>query len=123
MHTMQIMQAVKHPVTADLVGRARRKLGLKQGQFAAKLGKSQGVVSRYENGEVEPPGEVMMHCMHILAAPSGSADDVPTSPQALDQLVQTLERALSLVRSMRSKSTGLIQGDENDDNSHQPRQA
>ncbi|WP_142806913.1 helix-turn-helix domain-containing protein [Stenotrophomonas maltophilia] len=121
MHTMQIMQAVKHPVTADLVGRARRKLGLKQGQFAIRLGKSQGVVSRYEKGEVEPPGEVMMHCMHILASVSESAastatgsqaTEVPTSPQALDQLVQTLEGALSLARSMRDKSAGLIQGDE-----------
>lgn len=118
---MQIMQAVKHPVTADLVGRARRKLGLKQGQFAIRLGKSQGVVSRYEKGEVEPPGEVMMHCMHILASVSESAASmatgsqataVPTSPQALDQLVQTLEGALSLARSMRDKSAGLIQGDE-----------
>lgn len=80
-------------------------------------------MSRYENGEVEPPGEVMMHCMHILAAEPVAEDEVPTSPQALDQLVQTLEAALSLVRSMRSKSAGLIQGDENDDNSHQPRQA
>ncbi|WP_158636367.1 helix-turn-helix domain-containing protein [Aerolutibacter ruishenii] len=117
------MQAVKHPVTADLVGRARRKLGLKQGQFGVRLGKSQGVVSRYEKGEVEPPGEVMMHCMHILASATATTGEVPTSPQTLDQLVQTLEGALSLVRSMRDKSPGLIQGDENDDNSHQPRQA
>ena len=118
---MQIMQVVKHPLTADLVGRARRKLGLKQGQFAAKLGKSQGVVSRYEKGEVEPPGEVMMHCVHILASVTDTtdavptipqADAVPTSPHVLDHLVQTLEGALSLVRSMRDKSPGLILGDK-----------
>ncbi|TPD95128.1 helix-turn-helix domain-containing protein [Stenotrophomonas maltophilia] len=121
MHTMQIMQAVKHPVTADLVARARRKLGLKQGQFAVSLGKSQGVVSRYEKGEVEPPGEVMMHCMHILASVSVVADPPAAgshagvalpSPQALDQLVQTLEGALSLAKSMRDKSAGLIHGDK-----------
>ncbi|HGM7285272.1 TPA: helix-turn-helix domain-containing protein [Stenotrophomonas maltophilia] len=115
------MQAVKHPVTADLVSRARRKLGLKQGQFAARLGKSQGVVSRYENGAVEPPGEVMMHCMHILSSDSASsaivpagphASEVPSSSQALDHLVQTLEGALSLARSMRDRSAGLIKGDE-----------
>lgn len=123
MHNMQIMRVVKHPITADLVGRARRKLGLKQGQFALKLGRSQGVVSRYEKGEVEPPGEVVMHCMHILACTTPTIGAVPAGLQTLDQLVQTLEGALSLVRSMRDKSPDLIQGDDNGDNSHQPRQA
>ncbi|WP_425602087.1 helix-turn-helix domain-containing protein [Stenotrophomonas chelatiphaga] len=115
------MKAVKHPVTADLVSRARRKLGLKQAQFASTLGKSQGVVSRYENGAVEPPGEVMMRCMHILGSESASSasvltapqpSEMPTSPQALDHLVRTLEGALSLARSMRDRPAGLIKGDE-----------
>jgi transcriptional regulator with XRE-family HTH domain len=119
MHMMQLMQAIKHPSTADLVGRARRKLGMKQKHFAEKLGKSQGVVSRYEKGEVEPPGEVIMHCMQIL----GTSKSVSDSPQALEDLVQTLERALSLLRTIGSTSPVLNQGDDIRDNTHQPRQA
>ena len=116
---MQFMQAVKHPLTADLVGKARQKLGLKQKHFAEKLGKSQGVVSRYEKGEVEPPGEVIMHCMQIL----GSGENFSDRPQTLEDLVQSLERALSLLRTMRDASPRLIQGDDIRDNTHQPRQA
>lgn len=119
MHSMQLMQVVKHPLTADLVGKARQKLGLKQKHFAERLGKSQGVVSRYEKGEVEPPGEVTMHCMQIL----GSSEKVSDRPQTLEDLVQTLEQALSLLRAMRDASPGLIQGEDIRDNTHQPRQA
>ncbi|MEA9531932.1 helix-turn-helix transcriptional regulator [Xanthomonas campestris pv. campestris] len=119
MHIMQIMHVVKHPSTANLVGKARQKLGLKQKNFAVMLGKSQGVVSRYEKGEVEPPGEVIMHCMHIL----GASEDVSDRPQTLENLVQTLERALFLLRTMRDASSDLIQSDDIRDNTHQPRQA
>lgn len=116
---MQLMQAVKHPLTAELVGKARQKLGLKQKHFAEKLGKSQGVVSRYEKGEVEPPGEVTMHCMQIL----GGGESISGRPQTLEDLVQTLERALSLLRTMRDASPVLIQSDDISENTHQPRQA
>ena len=119
MHIMQIMQRLIHPNTTDLVNSARRKLGLNQKEFACYIGKSQGVVSRYESGAVEPPGEVIMHCMHILSATSSFS----TGLGALDDLLQTLEGALSLVRSMRGMPLGLTQSDDNGDHSHRPRQA
>ncbi|WP_354521627.1 helix-turn-helix domain-containing protein [Lysobacter enzymogenes] len=61
---------------ADLVRRAREAEQLSQRDFGALFGKSQGVVSRYESGAVDPPAEILMHCMHILApsnAPAASS--------------------------------------------------
>lgn len=46
--------------------KARRILQLNQHDFAIKLGKTQSVLSRYESGDVQPPSDVIMHCMHIL---------------------------------------------------------
>ena len=63
------------PLPADLIRRAREARRLNQADFASELGKSQAVLSRYENGKVNPPAVVLMHCMHILRpAPSSSLD-------------------------------------------------
>ena len=37
-----------------------------QAAFSKVLGKSQGLVSKYENGEISPPSEVIETCMDIL---------------------------------------------------------
>lgn len=81
---------------SELVQLARKAKGLKQKAFASELGKSQGVVSRYESGEVDPPADVIMHCMHILKAPSvessvslGAA--VHAVRNALDALTETVD--------------------------------
>ncbi len=57
-----------------IVHHARKKLQLNQSDFAASIGKSQGVLSRYESGKVNPPVNIIMHCMHILDDGSATAD-------------------------------------------------
>lgn len=50
---------------AQLVRNARKIRGLTQDEFAAELGRGQSLVSKYERGLVNPPGEVIMHCVNI----------------------------------------------------------
>lgn len=73
----------------ELVIRAREKNGLNQADFGAIFGKSQGEVSRYESGEVRPPIEVVMHCMHQLGLVGGSAPEISAS-----ELVQLIQKNL-----------------------------
>ncbi|TPD60965.1 helix-turn-helix domain-containing protein [Stenotrophomonas maltophilia] len=102
-HIIKIMHPASHPATAALVKRARVSLGLNQAGFGRLIGRSQGVVSRYEKGLVAPPGDVMMHCMNIL----GGADAAAAPLASIDDLVQALEGALALVRSMRDRQVDL----------------
>jgi transcriptional regulator with XRE-family HTH domain len=51
---------------ANLVRTARKNKGLTQSEFAEELGRAQSLVSKYERGDVEPPGSVVMHCMNIV---------------------------------------------------------
>jgi transcriptional regulator with XRE-family HTH domain len=64
--------------TAELIRRAREKMGLTQSQFGALLGRPQSVVSKYERGLVEPPGGIIIQCMNMLdrSHPDRSADEV-----------------------------------------------
>ncbi len=52
----------------DIVKRARKAKGLTQSEFGREIDRPQSVVSKYERGLVEPPGNVVMHCMNILGA-------------------------------------------------------
>lgn len=69
--------------------KARNFLKLNQIDFAKKLGKTQSVLSRYESGSVNPPSEVIMHCMHILniSSTAENSDNV-------DEIIQKI-KALS----------------------------
>lgn len=51
---------------AHLVKQVRISKGLNQQDFGKSFNKSQGEISRYESGEVEPPLKVVMYCMHEL---------------------------------------------------------
>lgn len=51
---------------ADLVRTARKTKGMTQTNFAKELGRGQSLVSKYERGEIEPPGSVVIHCMNIV---------------------------------------------------------
>lgn len=70
----------------ELVLRARQKKCLNQADFGALFGKSQGEVSRYESGEVRPPPDVLMHCMHELGLVAAPEPDV--SAFELSKLIQ-----------------------------------
>ncbi len=103
MHTLFNMANKLHSETALLVRHARRASGLNQANFAKKLGKSQGVVSRYEQGRVSPPGEVVMHCIHILEKLPQRAEG---TPQTWDALLQALDIVTNVVRDLRTEALG-----------------
>jgi transcriptional regulator with XRE-family HTH domain len=69
---------------SDLVKNARKIRGLSQERFAAELGKRQSLVSKYERGLVEPPGEVVIHCVTITR---GEAEQA-VSPDSVANLVR-----------------------------------
>ncbi|WP_431258551.1 helix-turn-helix domain-containing protein [Roseateles chitinivorans] len=52
-----------------VVKAARLKLGLTQEAFATQIKTSQSLVSKYESGQVAPPAEILMHCVHVLSSP------------------------------------------------------
>jgi predicted transcriptional regulator len=52
--------------TKSVIYKARQKVRENQSEFACTIGKSQSLVSKYERGEVTPPGDVISHCMNIL---------------------------------------------------------
>lgn len=120
MHTMQDVSTEKNPQIAALVKRARQRLDLNQGDFAGILGKSQAVVSRYEQGSVDPPGSVIMHCVQILGGISPASQ---TQVSSWSELQAALEAAVAIVKVMREASPSLSAGDNNKENSYLPRQA
>jgi transcriptional regulator with XRE-family HTH domain len=89
--------------SAALVRRARRHNGDSQKEFARRLGKSQAVISRYEAGKVDPPGGVVMQCMHILeVAPATS--QAPTD-ERWQEVTEALAALTHAVRGLRPPST------------------
>ena len=84
MHNMH--DAIAPP--AEIIRRARKARSLSQHAFGELFERSQGVVSRYESGQVAPPAEVLMRCMHMLA-PSDAA-----APTALDPAITGVRQAL-----------------------------
>ena len=74
----------------ELVSQARRKKGLSQAEFGALFKKSQGEISRYESGEVSPPLEVFMHCMHELDLVPAQEPEVSSA-----QLAKLVEKRLA----------------------------
>lgn len=48
----------------DIVRKARGEMS--QADFSKKIGKSQGLLSKYERGTANPPAETIEKCMKIL---------------------------------------------------------
>lgn len=72
------------PSPHQIIRNAWKKTGLNQCHFASKYGVTQYNLSRYVNGKVKPPDELLMQCMHILGM--FQHDDI--SPQELSDLIQ-----------------------------------
>jgi transcriptional regulator with XRE-family HTH domain len=89
---------------AAIVKSARKIRGLSQEEFAAELGKQQSLVSKYERGLVDPPGDVVIHCVTITR---GEADQA-VSPDSVAQLVQERLGAPEFAR-VRSAIAALIE--------------
>lgn len=81
--------------TARLVKAARRATGKTQAEFGRSVGKSQALVSKYENGVVQPPASVIMHCMNKLQSPApgdaGTGAQWAAAIRALHELTAALD--------------------------------
>jgi ribosome-binding protein aMBF1 (putative translation factor) len=92
------------PNLATLVRQARIESALSQVEFARKLGKSQAVVSRYEAGNVSPPGEVVMHCMHILEKLTPT--QLPAAPEDWKAVMDALKALTQAVQAVSTPQQG-----------------
>ena len=110
MHCMHASMHCMHAATsspAELVRLAREIEKLSQQSFGARFGKSQGVVSRYESGDVDPPAEVLMHCMHVLSATDAF------QPSALESAINGVRLALeNLGRALDALQRAAVSADD-----------
>ncbi|MBL8261060.1 MAG: helix-turn-helix transcriptional regulator [Xanthomonadaceae bacterium] len=110
-HSMHvIMHQMKSTSTSDpaqLVLRARTMLGLTQQEFGLRIGKSQGLVSKYEGGRVVPPARVVIHCVNVLNGSGPPKEADPKGWDAVHVALAQLQQALAEVTPTprRSQST------------------
>lgn len=99
MHSSMINMHDANRSPSEVIRSARSVKNLSQQAFGQILGKSQGVISRYEHGLVDPPAEILMQCMHILA-PSTSSPPAGLEPAitGVRQALGALERALEVLQ-------------------------
>ena len=86
---------------AELVTAARAKTKLSQREFGERVGKSQGLISKYESGSVAPPANVIIHCMNILDGRIHDADPAHGGWEAVQVALAQLQKALAAVAPRR----------------------
>jgi transcriptional regulator with XRE-family HTH domain len=79
---------------AIVVKRARIKLQMTQPEFSKILGKDQSIISRYEKGAVEPPSEVIMHCMHIISGKAVDFNEIAPTAPSVEDLIHLIKNKL-----------------------------
>ena len=82
---------------AQLVTRARAQLALSQRDFGSRVGRSQGLISKYEHGVVAPPAHVIIHCMHVLGGGVFSQSVKQEGWEAVHVALTQLQQALATV--------------------------
>ena len=78
------MQALNFTDPAKIIKAARSKTSCSQREFAKKIGSKQTLICKYENGKVNPPASLVIHCMNLLISDSGNS----TSESDLVDLVR-----------------------------------
>ncbi|MCA0952148.1 helix-turn-helix transcriptional regulator [Shewanella chilikensis] len=71
----------------EAVKLAMKKSGLKQADFAKKIGKSQAQISKYISGYSKPTTKIYIHCMNIIRSceqGDGSLLDLMNEVSGLD---------------------------------------
>lgn len=66
---------------------ARKTLGLNQAAFGKVIGRGQSLVSKYEHGQVDPPGHVVIRCVNILSGGLPKGEEI--SAVAVARLVES----------------------------------
>jgi transcriptional regulator with XRE-family HTH domain len=97
-------------LTSDLVKKARLKQGFTQSKFAIFLGKAQSEVSKYERGTVDPPGSVIIRCMHILRE-----DRTEETAPSIDDIIEKLKAGFDAPNHAMARSLimGIILNEDN----------
>lgn len=86
---------------AQLVAAARAHTKLSQRDFGTRVGKSQGLISKYESGNVAPPAGVVIHCMNILDGRIHEAGPAQSGWEAVQIALLQLQKALAAVSPRR----------------------
>jgi transcriptional regulator with XRE-family HTH domain len=88
--------------SADLLLAARRRAGLSQEQLAARLGRTQSTIARWESGYQRPPLESVVEALHAcgleLTVGMARYDDSYESLIARQLLLEPVERVRRLAR-------------------------
>ncbi|WP_372342163.1 multiprotein-bridging factor 1 family protein [Geothrix sp. PMB-07] len=78
---------------ASLVRRARKKHGWTQQELAAELGRGQSLISKYERGQVVPPGDVLISCMKLLETKGATKAPSPPLTEIIDRHLEAQSAA------------------------------
>lgn len=92
-------QTKKSPSPADIVRDARRQYGLTQTAFAENMGVTQGEISRYESGKVDPPSSILIHCLEVTGRIATNSDI------SAKQLADRIRRELGASTAQGVRST------------------
>lgn len=82
---------LEYSKTSDVIRYARNVSGLTQKEFGKSLGRTQGEISKYERGTVDPPGSIIIHCMNILTAAG-----CPLEAPSVDRIVSLMRERFHL---------------------------
>ena len=88
--------------TAELVRLVRCEvLGQSQAEFGLSVGRTQAVVSKYESGSTEVPGDVVMHCVNTMQLKL-AVQRPPTEAELIGAVKRTLsgKKKASLRRAL-----------------------
>ena len=71
----------------EIIKLARKRDDLSQVEFARKLGKTQALISKYEKGDVMPPGDVLQKCQDMIGMHKSSERTEDISAEELGKTV------------------------------------
>ncbi len=61
---------------ADIIQTARKICDETQDIFAIRVGTTQSLLSKYERSKVDPPSDLIIHCMTIIESSRNQPDDI-----------------------------------------------
>lgn len=81
------MNRKKLPTPGELIESYRNLSGESQEMFGDRFGKTQSQISKYERGELDPPAEIIIHCMTFLDTQANAEN---LTPKRLAKDIETL---------------------------------
>lgn len=89
---------------SEIIRKARLSAGMSQSSFAAALGRSQALVSKYESGKTVPPADLLIHCMHIAGATVTFGDSGSSASPHWAPVYESLRDLAAAIRAAEQSS-------------------